>query len=160
MKDLSKYLAYDPITGVITWIWHHNKSHLHRIGTKAGSIDGKGYSHINFDGKFYRSHRVAWFLYYGEWPKGVIDHINGDKLDNRITNLRDTTLLGNSLNRSSNKNAVSKLKGVSRHTHGRWQAQTKVNGKSYHLGLFDTEAEAHKAYCDFRLSLGDAEFRP
>jgi hypothetical protein len=124
-----------------------------------GTVDGKGYLHFNYKKKFYLLHRMAWLYVYGELPK-IVDHINRNKTDNRITNLRNTTLRGNNLNRSANKTGrkTSKYKGVSRHTHGKWQAQTKVNGKTKPLGVFDDELSAYAAYVSFMKKTYGEEF--
>ena len=78
-----------------------------------------------------------------------IDHIDGNGLNNRRDNLRTATQSQNLMNRIGNSNATSKYKGVSRYRDGkRWQAFIGLNGKSIYLGIFNTELEAYKAYCD------------
>jgi hypothetical protein len=83
---------------------------------------------------------------FGEWPKGEIDHVNRDSLDNRIANLRDVSQSENARNRPQQANSTSGVKGVYWHKASqRWQAQIAVNGKQIHLGLFDTLDEAARA---------------
>jgi hypothetical protein len=81
-----------------------------------------------------------------EHPEGlVIDHLNGDGLDNRRSNLRIATRSQNQFNRVSNKNSESRFKGVTRKG-DKWRAQIKVNGRNVHLGCFDSEEEAARVY--------------
>lgn len=95
------------------------------------------------------AHRVAWAHFYGKWPEHTIDHINGDPTDNRISNLRDVP---HALNMHNQRNAArhnlsSKLIGAHWHKAGqRWRSNITVGGVTKHLGLFDTEQQAHDAY--------------
>jgi hypothetical protein len=84
---------------------------------------------------------------YGKFPKACIDHVSGDKLDNRICNLRDSNKRENSLNRNSHRSG--RLFGCYFSNQAKkWQSRMRISGKSQHLGFFDTEIEAHKAYCE------------
>ena len=94
---IEDYLTYNETTGHLTWI--NRPALCIKVGTQAKSLDTKGYVTVCVKGKQYKGHRVAWYLYYGSWPTGVIDHINRDKSDNRIENLRDVTPSVNNLNR-------------------------------------------------------------
>lgn len=92
-------------------------------------------------------HRLAWFLHYGEWPTCQVDHINGDRHDNRISNLRLASSSENQRNRKRPKNNTSGYKGVSWIEHYQmWQATIKFDGKNKYLGRFDTPEEASDAY--------------
>ena len=102
-KDLtweyvSERLGYNPETGVV--YWKKSKSHFIDHGKEAGTITGNGYRQISLDYKPYSAHRIAWLLYYKEWPVNQIDHINRDRLDNRISNLRDVTAQENVMNQA------------------------------------------------------------
>ena len=140
------YLSYDPETGVLTW----KESPGYRVAK--GDVAGHFCSHhkyhsVQIGGRGFKGHRVAWFLYYGEWPKGQIDHINGDRGDNRIANLREATHLQNMWNKPSYKNRTSKFKGVSyRKDLGKWRAVIQKDGKSLSIGHFESELEAALAY--------------
>ena len=143
LERLREVLDYNPDTGVFAW----KVSLRNRVkpGDAAGSYN-QGYRRIEIDGICYTAHRLAWFYMHGVWPK-VIDHVNGNRDDNRIDNLRSTTFLGNSQNRRADRGGTSALVGVSWDTAcQKWRATIGVRGKSKHLGYFDTEQEAHSAY--------------
>lgn len=150
---LRKALHYDPKTGIFTWKIS-TKNNV-RAGDVAGSTMRTGYKKVNFYGKYFAAHRLAWFFYYGEEPDGMIDHINGDKTDNRITNLRLADHRINQLNRESHRNGKSP--GCSYHKNiKRWTAQIRISGKLQHLGSFKTEKQAANAYKDAVKKLYDA----
>lgn len=117
-----------------------------KIGDVAGTIN-KGYRRVQVDGEHYLAHRLIWLMIHGKFPTDMLDHINGDKADNRITNLREATNQQNQHNRikpqSHNK---SGFLGVNSHKCGRFQAQIGINGKIKYLGLFDTPEKAHDVY--------------
>lgn len=133
---LRQALIYDPTTGVFTRA--KQSSNRIKVGDIAGSPDAKGYLCIRVVGKTYKAHRLAWFYVHGEWPAGEIDHINHDRADNRISNLRDVTKSTNQQNRRA-------VRGYSKDG-TRWKAQIRVDGKFRHLGCFSTSQEAHAAY--------------
>lgn len=149
MLDITKLrnlLEYDPIAGVFTW--RNNIGNV-KAGSVAGCINRKGYRYIGVDGSLYRANRLAWAYVHGALPKGQIDHIDGNRLNNSINNLRDVSAETNQRNRKSgNKNSTSSLLGVSYHRQsGKWRAQICIT-TTKHLGLFDTEQEAHYAYIE------------
>ena len=115
-----------------------------KVGNKVGNLDSKGYLRTCIDYKEYRVHRLIWFYHYGEWPM-YLDHINGDRLDNRIENLRPCSMQENNFNRKSLGGSSSQYKGVSQFRN-KWRARFTFNGKEIHIGTFDTELEAAKAY--------------
>ena len=125
-------------------------------GKECGTIDDKGYRRILFrlDGcKTFkiRTHRLAWYFYYGVLPKGEIDHINQDKLDNRISNLRDVPKSLNLRNAKMQRNNTSGVTGVVKHKQsGKWCAQANINGKHIHIGSFIEKSDAEDAVLSFR----------
>ena len=99
--------------------------------------------------KRFSAHRLAWLYVTGDWPVGVIDHINGDRTDNRFENLRDVTQKTNSENlRGPQKRTASRFLGVhaQRRKSTRFLAQIVTDGKLKHLGSFSTPEPAHEAY--------------
>lgn len=135
--------AYDPETGIITNRITMGRAQAGReAGTTWTAIPGFPRRQLRADGISYLAHRVIWLMQTGEWPKNLIDHVNGNGLDNRWCNLREATVAENSRNTRPRRNG---LKGVYRFN-DRIFASIKVNGKNHFLGNFRTEAEAHSAY--------------
>lgn len=107
-----------------------------------------GYVVVRIDGARYLAHRLAWLYVTGEWPSGLIDHIDRDRANNRITNLRDVSQSVNQQNIvSAKRNSRSGLLGAAlcKQT-GRWAARIRIHGVKVHLGRFDTAELAHAAY--------------
>lgn len=142
-SQISKVLHYSHETGVFTWLVSSGRA---RKGASAGNVRPDGYSSICICGKAYYSHRLAWFIHYGNWPRLQIDHINGNRSDNRISNLRECSQSENLQNMGIRK-GVSKYAGVTlcKKT-GKWIAEIGVDRKRYKLGRFKTEIEAYQAY--------------
>lgn len=141
---LLEEFSYDPETGIIT----------KRKTGKAVGAKRNGYLYIRIRGEKIFSHRVAYYLGTGKEPSEVIDHINGDRADNRLNNLRDVRHSFNSANRTkpSKRNKLGFL-GVME-AEGRYKAQIQVKGKKIHLGRFDTPKEAHERYMQERKNRG------
>jgi len=161
---IRKLIDYDPVTGNMIWrtrdlqffadgkqskehnqaIWNSKFAGKPALGFK----DPHGYlvGHVNY--RPLKSHRVAWAIYHGEWPDGDIDHINGNRADNRIFNLRNVPHKINNRNNKKNKNNTSGVCGVHKIKSGRWKAQIMVDGKSIRLGIFETKQEAAAARSD------------
>jgi hypothetical protein len=143
---LRQVLAYDPKTGVFTWLRNYQKS---RIGQPVGRTDHNGYTKIVLDGVAFAGHRLAWMYVKGRFPRGEIDHRNGIRTDNRIKNLRDTTRVVNRQNqRRPNVGNRSGYLGVSLMRNGRFQAKIHAGGLTRHLGTFATAIEAHLVYVE------------
>jgi len=154
-ERLREMLQYDPDTGVFTWI-------VGSIRNPAGSTAGttrSTYQTISIQYVRHFAHRLAWLHYYGEWPKGNLDHIDHDTRNNRIHNLRDVSQAGNMQNqiRAMSHN-LSGLLGVSKRVRGKrgtvtYYARIKVGKKVRHLGCFACPHEAHAAYVEAKRRL-------
>ena len=139
-------LAYEPETGALTWKRKPNRRIT--IGSIAGRVDGYGYVNVKVDGKLHKAHRIAFLLMEGAFPKERVDHINGDRSDNRWCNIRHASPSENSQNISgpTAKNTSGFL-GVTRGLRGKgWIAQIVVNKRRHHLGTFEDPQAAHHAY--------------
>lgn len=112
-------------------------------GKVAGCRMNVGYRFVRVGSQAMLAHRVAWAIHHGAWPVAEIDHKDGDKLNNRIDNLREATRSQNNINRPGR--ALSGYKGVARRGK-RWKAVIQVNRHEVHLGTFDTPELAHAAY--------------
>jgi len=145
IESMKAHIDYCPETGVMTW--KKVLSNRVKVGMQCGAnIDSKGYGRVCFSGKQYRAHRVAWAIHYGEDACGQIDHINGDRLDNRICNLRIATNQENSRNNCISANNTSGATGVTWHKKsGKWMAQIVVSYKPIYLGLFKNKEQAVQA---------------
>jgi hypothetical protein len=143
---LHEVLAYSPKTGHFTW--RVTRGWKAPAGTRAGTPHARGYIALMVDQKLYLAHRLAWLYVYGVWPVHTIDHINGVRNNNRISNLRDVTIQSNLHNQSTPyKSNKSGLRGVSFEARSnKWYARIRVNTKSVMLGYFLTAQEAHAAY--------------
>lgn len=141
-EQINNKLAYNPTTGTFRRR-NKGKQLVGTIETRKGSR----HLRISINGHRYYAHHLAWFLSKGTWATNQLDHINGDGLDNRISNLREATHSQNQINKAKRKNTTSKYKGVSWvSSRGRWRAQITIEGIHYHLGYFATEEFAYKVY--------------
>lgn len=138
---LRSILRYDPETGIFTWIQGHKK------GKVAGWTDERQYVHVRVGpNKLCLAHRLAWFYVHGRWPPEVIDHINGDPSDNRLSNLRECTQAQNVVNSKIVHSVSSIRKGVMfDKKRGRYRAYIRQDGRHKHLGRFKTLEEAVSA---------------
>ena len=160
-ETLHKLLRYNPETGVLFWkartpdmfsseqqppehacaVWNSKFAHKEALTSFSS-----GYKRGMILGRHYLAHRTAWAIYYGEWPHKTIDHINGNRSDNRIKNLR---VVSNSINMRNTKrrsNNTSGVCGVSfREATNKWQAYIFAKGRQKHLGFFDDLNEAISA---------------
>lgn len=138
--------SYDPDTGALT---RRIDSRRANAGTIVKTLNSNGYLVTRCYGQQFRAHRLAWAIYYGEWPDHDIDHVNGDRADNRIANLRKCTHGQNMRNCGNRGNSIhSRHKGVGFHK-GRWRARIRPgDGTRLDLGYFDTEEEAAAAYAE------------
>ena len=154
----SELVCYCPDSGRLTWrarpdsafssvrvarIWNTKYA-----GREAGQIGSRGYREVWLDGHIYKGHRIAWLMAKGQWPDGDIDHVNGDRSDNRLCNLRDVSRSVNAQNqRRAKATNVSGLLGVSyRKRTNRYLAQITLGERCVYLGSFETAEKAHEAY--------------
>lgn len=147
LEELKRLLSYDPETGV--FVWASKPSRKTVIGSIAGSIDSStGYRRIRVKDVMWYAHRIAWYMQTGEDPRAfTIDHINRDRSDNRICNLRLATRPQQNLNTAVHSDNTSGFRGVTFHKQNkRWQARLGINGKFKSLGLYDTKEEAAAVY--------------
>lgn len=136
---------YDKDTG--EFIWNTPKSNNTKKGSIAGSLDKDGYIILKINRKQYKAHRVAWAMHYGEWPDKIIDHINKDKKDNRIENLRLATDSQSRQNQKIRSDSIAQSRCVYYSVHFRkWVAYTSHLGKRKHIGYFLTKSAAENAY--------------
>lgn len=147
-ERLKEILYYDSDMGIFTWLV--SNSPRVNIGDVAGFLSDDGYSKIGIFGKQYRSHRLMWLYVYGSFPPTSLDHIDGDKLNNRVSNLRLCGHAENSRNVGIFKSNTSGFKGVSFNKQtNKWVAQATLNNMLHYLGLFYTPEEASEAYQKF-----------
>lgn len=151
MQAFAESVSYDTETGAFTW--KVKASQNIQIGMKAGYLTEKGYVKIAFKRKNVFAHRLAWFIAYGAMPAGEIDHINGKRDDNRISNLRVVSHSDNvrQLNRPKRQSKTGVL-GVSVNQ-GKFVAQLQVDGKHIYLGRFANVETASKAYQEAKSKL-------
>jgi hypothetical protein len=145
IEAVKSKLDYDKDTGLFTW---KKGNGLRAKGEVAGQVSGWGYIRISLSRKKYSAHQLAWLLTYGEWPENQIDHRDGNKRNNAISNLRLATPCLNQLyNNRPRRNNSTGFVGISP-DRGRFKAQLKINGKCHYLGNFSTAEEAAKAYAE------------
>ena len=150
--ELKKFISYDQDTGLFLWL--KTRSRTAKAGMNAGSQDNHGYINIMFQRKMHKAHRLAWLYIYGSYPDGQIDHINGDRLDNRISNLRVVSNKQNQENIGSRTNNTSGYRGVSLNKKsGKYEAHIRHNGKKHHLGFFFSIDEAARVAISARKDL-------
>ena len=143
--ELKALLNYDSETGVFTW--KIRLSYNVPAGAEAGCIEKTyGYHLIGIGKASYRAHRLAWLYMTGEMPSVHIDHINGNKADNRFANLRKASYAENGRNAKLSITNKSGVKGVSWHKSNQlWVANLRVNKKHKYIGGFKTIEEAANA---------------
>lgn len=112
IETLRKYLDYDPTTGILSWKHGLTYAQQRPAGQPAGTMSKGGYLRVSIERQMYANNRVAWKMFYGADPAGVVDHEDGDKLNNRISNLRDVTQSKNACNAVRRSDNTTGFKGV------------------------------------------------
>lgn len=145
-ERLREVLSYSAETGRFKWLI--KPSGNVRVGAVAGCRTTTGYVLIGIDGEDYLAHRLAFFYLYGIWPSHHIDHVNGNRADNRAFNLREASTQENMQNlRASPKGSKHPLLGVSPNRKGTaFRSFIKVDGKQHYLGTHPSAELAHAAY--------------
>ena len=152
-EQIKQKIHYDKLTGIFRWRYggqsHAGKKQPWSI---AGSLHNCGYIQIGINKNRYLAHRLAWMYEYGEWPKQYIDHINGNRSDNRISNLRDVSHQTNLQNqKTKNTKNTSGFMGVDwQNKRNKWRASIKINKKSKFIGYFDKAEQAYEAYLNVK----------
>jgi len=144
-ERLLELFEYDPDVGSF--------KRLITIGSRAtkgmvvfGYLDSCGYPFLRVDGKLYKFHRLVWIISNGAIPEHLrIDHINRNRSDNRLCNLRLVTHMENCHNQTLKSTNTTGYTGITA-KNNKWRSRIKVNYKTVHLGYFDTKEEAYQAY--------------
>lgn len=152
---LKSRLTYNSATGEFRWLRRTDtrkdvKSWNGRYAGKLiSNLDKRGYNSIIIDRVRYKAHRLAWLYETGSMPSEWIDHRDGNPTNNSFANLREATRVQNARNR---KRSRSGLKGAYRHG-SKWRSAMTHEGRTIYMGTFETEADAHAAYCAKALEL-------
>lgn len=142
---LCELLEYDPETGLFRWLESRGRVSAGHI---AGSLkNDSGYIFIRVDEEMYRAHRLVWLYVHGRFPPEDMDHINGDRADNRLSNLREATRSQNLANSKKRVTAMGIYKGAHfDKRRNKWSSRFAENGKLRFLGYFETPEEANARY--------------
>lgn len=147
-QRLKELLDYSPETGLFKWHNLPKRGHATVAGKVAGSLTPDGYLRITIDERRYLAHRLAWLYVYGSWPAEQTDHIDCNKKNNKICNLREATPNQNRQNRHVRRDNRTGLKGVHYQPGRSFPFVAKITraGKQTVIGRFVTAIEAHAAY--------------
>lgn len=161
MKAVTKELLHELCYYMDGELFWKEKKYRRKMNVPIGHVHHTGYKAINFRNKFYYLHRLVWLYHHGFLPP-VLDHIDGNPLNNRVENLRVATRTQNAQNRKLNANSSTGVKGLCFYKkYNKWKAQLGVNGKYVYLGWFSnfdeavnainrSRADAHGTYARFK----------
>lgn len=137
-------LAYDESTGRLTWV--ASKSVRVKNGAEAGYVNARGYRAVSIAGRMVQAHRLIFLMQTGSWPAHQIDHINGNRADNRWSNLREATASQNHMNSGRSRNNTSGVRGVTWDAdRGKWMARVYHQDKQIKVGRFERLEDAKAA---------------
>lgn len=167
VNTLKRLMHYDPDTGVVRW----KMSVANRIkpgdiaGWRCKGKEGKTYMRVESQGETYSIHRLIWLYMTGDWPKGQIDHIDGNGLNNEWGNLRDVPQSENVKNARLRHDNTSGVTGVTWHKRDKqWEVYINHNRKRHYLGKYDSLDEAvnvrKKAELDYGFHSNHGSVRP
>lgn len=149
LQRISESLLVDVSRGTAVWK-APSKFHRSLTGCDAGgprrSHNGKFYWVIRLDGRTLKRGHLVFFIANGKWPEPVLDHRNGDSLDDRLDNLREATITQNAWNHQKRAKREPLPMGVRRTKLGRYQARLGFNKRSISIGIFATAESAADAY--------------
>jgi hypothetical protein len=144
LNIVNEFLAYDPFTGNL---FQKKKRPKVKVGSIAGGLNPDGYRYIQLLGVKYPAHRLVWLIENKQLPVKTLDHIDGNKSNNHITNLREVTNKQNTENRGKQRNNKTGYKGVSFNNRlQKFVAQIQHNYTPIYIGIYLTAYEAHLAY--------------
>ncbi len=148
VEKAKSLFRYDESTGLLSWRYRKGKKVPRNLA--AGYIDSEGYRVVRADGVNYRAHRIVWLMSFGRWPTHMLDHVNGDRADNRLSNLREATNSQNQMNKKRQARGASGYKGVAiirRRGRIQYRPGVTLNGKHRVFGYYDDPREAYEVYC-------------
>jgi len=154
-EEVQRLFSYSAIEGVLTR--RTTVSSNAKIGDVVGWTNGDGYLCVRVNKTIYKVHQIVWLHVIGSWATGVIDHINRDKTDNRISNLRDTTVQVNNINKGVRKDSKTGVPNVTwRERDKRYYVACRRDGKQNYVGSFKTLELAEAMALKFVEEIGKA----
>lgn len=157
LARVKELVEYDPATGAFTMLTPPDASDFFKYrwaGRKLGTWNDKGYFLLRLDGRYWRAHRIAWLIMTGRMPTLEIDHIDGNRGNNRFSNLREVSHRENAQNLKINTRNTSGYLGVSFFKKTKqWEATIMVDQVSFKLGIFNTAEDASAAYLEAKKRL-------
>lgn len=153
-QKVRELLEYNPDTGVFKW---RRTAKGRRLDLSPGTVNDSGYLMITIGWRRWRAHRLAWLYMHSVWPSNQIDHINGNRLDNRLCNLREVDYVLNGQNKKKgtarNKSGFLGVDFRPQFVERKWRATIFYNGKQKHIGMYQTPEEASRAYLEAKRKL-------